>query len=157
MCNGPEPFELLWKRPTKDHSCEVWSKSSQWFRRCHLKKLFMDGRMDKMWSQKLTLSPLSLRDRWAKKNISFGVNPFLKGRQNNFDRHSILLGVPIPLKWLGILADFYLHKTKANIKYHIYPKYWDTLPTYHTCPKIWNSPFYLLMCPKILQYVWQTM
>ena len=34
-------------------------------------------------------------------------------------------------------------------KYHIYPKYRDTLSTYHTCPKIWNSSFYyLLMCLK---------
>ena len=33
--------------PSKDHSCEVWSKSDQWFRRrCHLKKLFMAGRTD---------------------------------------------------------------------------------------------------------------
>ena len=31
--------------PTKDHSCEVWSKSNQWFRRrCCLK--IVDGRMD---------------------------------------------------------------------------------------------------------------
>ena len=31
--------------PTKDHSCEVWSKSKQWFRRrCRLKKLFTDAR-----------------------------------------------------------------------------------------------------------------
>ena len=57
--------------PTKDHSCEVLSKSNQWFRRtCLLKKLFTDAgkdaprTMDKMWSQKLTLS---LCDRWAKK------------------------------------------------------------------------------------------
>ena len=30
--------------PTKDHSCEVWSKSNQWFRRCCLK--IVDGRTD---------------------------------------------------------------------------------------------------------------
>ena len=31
--------------PTKDHSCEVWSKSNQWFRRrCCLK--IVDGQMD---------------------------------------------------------------------------------------------------------------
>ena len=57
--------------PTKDHSCEVWSKSNQWFRwRCCLKKLFTDAlthqrTMDKMWSQKLILS---LGDRWPKKS-----------------------------------------------------------------------------------------
>ena len=61
--------------PTNDHSCEVWSKSNQWFKRCRLKKLFTDGRThgrmtDKMWSQKLILS---LRDRRAKKKVK--VNP----------------------------------------------------------------------------------
>ena len=31
--------------PTKDHSCEVWSKSNQWFRRrCCLK--IVDGQTD---------------------------------------------------------------------------------------------------------------
>ena len=46
MCNGLEPFEQLERGPTKDHSCEVWSKSNQCFRRSRLKKLFMDGRAD---------------------------------------------------------------------------------------------------------------
>ena len=36
-------FEI---RPTKDHSCEVRSKSNLWFRRCCLKKLFTDGWTD---------------------------------------------------------------------------------------------------------------
>ena len=32
------------------HSCEVWSKYNQWFRRrCHLKKLFADGQTDAQW------------------------------------------------------------------------------------------------------------
>ena len=35
------------KGPTKNHSCEVWSKSKSCFRRrCHLKILFTDARMD---------------------------------------------------------------------------------------------------------------
>ena len=55
---------------TKDHSCEIWSKSNQWFRRrCCLK--IVNGRTDRRtttttdgeWSQYLTLS---LRLRWAK-------------------------------------------------------------------------------------------
>ena len=61
---------------TKDHSCEVWSKSNHWFRRrCCLK--IVDGRTDRRtstttttdgeWSQYLTLS---LRLRWAKKGQS---------------------------------------------------------------------------------------
>ena len=57
--------------PTKNHSCEVWSKSNQWFRRrCCLKIVNgrTDGRTtrtttDGEWSQKLTLS---LQLRWAK-------------------------------------------------------------------------------------------
>ena len=34
--------------PTKDHSCEVWSNSNQWFRRCCLKIVNgqTDGRTD---------------------------------------------------------------------------------------------------------------
>ena len=60
---------------TKDHSCEIWSKSNQWFRRrCCLK--IVNGRTDRRttttadgeWSQYLTLS---LRLRWAKKYQSF--------------------------------------------------------------------------------------
>ena len=40
-------FNNFKRGPTKDHSCEVWSKSNQWFRRrCCLKKLFMEARMD---------------------------------------------------------------------------------------------------------------
>ena len=37
---------------TKVQSCEVWSKSNQWFKRCHLKKLFTDARMqtDARWT-----------------------------------------------------------------------------------------------------------
>ena len=35
--------ESIW--PTKDHSCEVWSKPNQWFRRrCCLKELFTHAR-----------------------------------------------------------------------------------------------------------------
>ena len=38
--------------PTKDHSCKVWSKSNQWFRRsCHLKKLFSDTWMHGRWTK----------------------------------------------------------------------------------------------------------
>ena len=34
--------------PTKDHACEIWSKSKQWFRRrCYLKKLFTDAQTDR--------------------------------------------------------------------------------------------------------------
>ena len=63
---------------TKDHSCEIWSKSNQWFRRrCCLKIVNgrTDGRRrrqrrrrrtDGEWSQYLTLS---LRLRWAKKKL----------------------------------------------------------------------------------------
>ena len=61
--------------PTKDHSCEVWSKSNQWFRRrCCLK--IVDGRTDIRttttmtdgeWSQKLTLS---FQLRWVKNRFS---------------------------------------------------------------------------------------
>ena len=64
---------------TKDHSCKIWSKSNQWFRRrCCLK--IVNGRTDRRtttttptttttttdgeWSQYLTLS---LWLRWAKK------------------------------------------------------------------------------------------
>ena len=61
------------REPTKDYSCEVWSKSNQWFRRrCCLK--IVDGRTDIRtttttttdgeWSQKLTLS---FQLRWANK------------------------------------------------------------------------------------------
>ena len=31
--------------PTKDHSCEVWSKSNQWFRRRYCLKI-VNGRTD---------------------------------------------------------------------------------------------------------------
>ena len=63
-------FNNFERGPTKDHSCEVWSKSNQWFRRrCCLK--IVNGRTDRRttttdgeWSQKLTLS---LRLRWANK------------------------------------------------------------------------------------------
>ena len=63
---------------TKDHSCEIWSKSYQWFRRrCCLKIVNgrRDGRTDRRttktttdgeWSQYLTLS---LWLRWANKNL----------------------------------------------------------------------------------------
>ena len=45
MCNGPETFNNFGRKPTKNHSCEVWSKANQWFRRrCRFKKLLTDGR-----------------------------------------------------------------------------------------------------------------
>ena len=53
------------REPPRDHSCEVWTKSNEWFqRRCCLKKLLTHGRTDRRWttdngpSQKLTLSTL---------------------------------------------------------------------------------------------------
>ena len=57
------------RRPPKDYLCEIISKLDQGFRRsCHLSQLLTDhGRTkDKDQSQKLTLS---LRDRWAKKEL----------------------------------------------------------------------------------------
>ena len=43
-----------------------------------------------------------------------------------------------PHKFLNYCCTFY---------YHIYPKYWYTLPCYYSCPKVWPSPFcYLQMC-----------
>ena len=52
----------------------------RWFRRCRLKKLFMDAHTtDKMWSQKLTFS---LYDRWAK---TIEVSSFL-ARQASFGK-----------------------------------------------------------------------
>jgi len=60
--NGLNNFD---RRPPRDHSCEVWSKSNKQFqRRCCLKKLLTDERTDGQWttdngpSQKLTLSTL---------------------------------------------------------------------------------------------------
>ena len=56
------------RRPTKDHSCEVWLNSINglgdvvWRNRVK-KPRTHDRTTDKMWSQKLTLS---LRERWAK-------------------------------------------------------------------------------------------
>ena len=47
--------------PSRNHSCEVWSKSNKWFQmRCCLKKLLTHGRWttDNGPSQKLTLSTL---------------------------------------------------------------------------------------------------
>ena len=46
MCNGPNHLNNFERGPIKDHSCEVWSKSNQWFKRgCRLKK-FTDARTD---------------------------------------------------------------------------------------------------------------
>jgi len=47
----PWPTGTVWgifdRGPPRDHSCEVWSKSNKRFqRRCGLKKLLTDGRMD---------------------------------------------------------------------------------------------------------------
>jgi len=43
-CNGLNNID---RGPPRDHSCEVWSKSSKWFqRRCCLKKLLTHGRTD---------------------------------------------------------------------------------------------------------------
>jgi len=42
--NGLNNFD---RGPHRNHSCEVWSKSNKWFqRRCCLKKLLTDARMD---------------------------------------------------------------------------------------------------------------
>ena len=40
--------------PTKDHSCEVWSNSHQWFRRCCLK--IVDGRTSGCRRRRRTVS-----------------------------------------------------------------------------------------------------
>ena len=86
---------------TKDHSCEIWSKSNQWFRRrCCLK--IVNGRTDRRttttttdgeWSQYLTLS---LRLRWANK----------RQRSNKPSHHPLLL-----------LGDFHLESKPSTACY----------------------------------------
>ena len=86
--NGLNNFD---RRPPRDHSCEVWSKSNKRFqRRCCLKKLLTDGRThgrtdygqrtpDIEGSQKLTERFVL---RWAKNGrsgpCSFGQEDFWK-------------------------------------------------------------------------------
>jgi len=66
--NGLNNFD---RGPPKDHSCEVWSKSKEWFqRRCCLKKLLTDARTmdDGQWA--ITKAHLELFVlRWANKKV----------------------------------------------------------------------------------------
>ena len=84
--NGLNNFD---RGPPRDHSCEVWSKSNEWFqRRCCLKKLLTHARTHGRWttdngpSQKLTLSTLcsgELKMLLFECNIT--VNSFVSGHR----------------------------------------------------------------------------
>ena len=49
------------------------------------------------------------------------------------------------------LSHFWIPDIDHNMKYHVYPKYWDTLTLipYYACPKLEQVHFtYLLICLK---------
>ena len=91
--------------PPRDHSCEVWSKSNEWFqrRRCLCKKVY--ARRTTHDARRTTTDdgqrPVTIAHhehfvlRWAKKNVSetmyTNLLPTANGRQNVSNTHQCKL------------------------------------------------------------------
>ena len=84
--NGLNNFD---RGPSRDHSCEVWSKSNKRFqRRCRLKKLLTHARTDGRRTLKDHKSTSCSGELKNSLNISFSYYKWLKGwNSNKFNLH----------------------------------------------------------------------
>jgi len=64
--NGLNGLNNFGRRPPRDHACEVWSKSNEWFQISCLKKLLTDRRTDARTTDNGASQNLSTKcSRWA--------------------------------------------------------------------------------------------